>query len=188
MISRNIKSGLLLFMISILFGPFMVYNAFEAVGEARGAHGVALEELGAASTAYEAAKGGEGAAAASEALSAASARATFAQADLAEVQARVNRLKVSHSHGNLEGLLNVIVGLILGAVAIGVRAQTIISWGFVVGSWTHGGALVLGNWGLELGIPILPLAFNVLSFGATVLSLSLLALVGGVWWKGLSER
>lgn len=188
MISRNIKSGLLLFMISILLGPFMVNIAFEAVGEARGAHGAALGELGVASTAYETAKGGEGAAAAAQALSAANARATLAQADLDNAQARILRLKVAHTHGNLEGLLNVIVGLILGAVAVGARAQTMISWGFVVGSWTHSGALVLGNWGLELGIPVLPLAFELLPLGTVVLSLSLLALVAGVFWKGLSER
>jgi len=48
-----------------------------------------------------------------------------------------------HAHGNLEALLNIVVGLVLGFVSIAVWQKQLLSWGFIIGTVLHSGMLLL---------------------------------------------
>jgi len=52
-----------------------------------------------------------------------------------------------HAHGNLEALLNIVVGLILGLLTISSLFKQIISWVFIVGTIMHAGMALLGVFG-----------------------------------------
>ncbi len=55
-----------------------------------------------------------------------------------------------HTHGNLEALLNIVVGLVLGFLAVPALFKQIISWVFIVGALGHSGLLYLA---VALGLP-----------------------------------
>ena len=72
-----------------------------------------------------------------------------------------------HAHGNLEALLNIIVGVVLCFIAVAPLLKSIVSWMFIVGTIMHSGMLYLErvfelSWAttlLETGIgPVLLLA------------------------------
>lgn len=48
-----------------------------------------------------------------------------------------------HAHGNLEALLNIVVGVVLTFLAIGVRFKQLISSVFIAGTLLHSGMLYL---------------------------------------------
>lgn len=48
-----------------------------------------------------------------------------------------------HAHGNLEALLNIVVGLVLSFLAINVMLKQLISWLFIIGTLLHSGMLYL---------------------------------------------
>lgn len=48
-----------------------------------------------------------------------------------------------HTHGNLESLLNIVVGVVLGLLAISALFKQIISWVFIAGALLHSGMLYL---------------------------------------------
>ncbi|MGD8711979.1 MAG: hypothetical protein PVG50_03995 [Thiohalophilus sp.] len=50
-----------------------------------------------------------------------------------------------HAHGNLESLMNIVVGLVLGFLAVNVIFKQIISWIFIAGALLHSGMLYLGT-------------------------------------------
>lgn len=68
-----------------------------------------------------------------------------------------------HAHGNLESLLNIVVGIMLGFLAVGRAFKLLISWVFILGTVLHSGMLLLAvvfeqAWaGMVLGTGIGPL-------------------------------
>ena len=48
-----------------------------------------------------------------------------------------------HAHGNLESLLNIVVGLVLGLLTVAGWLKQLISWLFIVGTLMHSGMLYL---------------------------------------------
>lgn len=48
-----------------------------------------------------------------------------------------------HAHGNLESLLNIVVGITLCFVAVSLRFKQAISWIFIVGTLFHSGSMYL---------------------------------------------
>jgi len=49
-----------------------------------------------------------------------------------------------HTHGNLESLLNIAVGIALCFIAVSVKFKQAISWIFIVGTILHSGMMYLG--------------------------------------------
>jgi len=47
-----------------------------------------------------------------------------------------------HAHGNLESLLNIVVGIVLCFIAVPRLWKQIVSWMFIVGALMHGGLLI----------------------------------------------
>ena len=50
-----------------------------------------------------------------------------------------------HAHGNLESLLNIVVGIVLCFLAINAHLKQLISWIFILGTILHSGMLYLGR-------------------------------------------
>ena len=48
-----------------------------------------------------------------------------------------------HAHGNLEALLNIVVGIVLGFLSVGAMFKQLISWTFILGTLLHSGVLYL---------------------------------------------
>lgn len=48
-----------------------------------------------------------------------------------------------HAHGNLEALLNIVVGVVLCFLAVPVLLKHVISWTFIIGTLLHSGLLYL---------------------------------------------
>ena len=72
-----------------------------------------------------------------------------------------------HAHGNLEALLNIIVGVVLCFISVAPLLKSIVSWMFIIGTVMHSGMLFLErifeiSWAttlLETGVgPVLLLA------------------------------
>lgn len=61
------------------------------------------------------------------------------------VNSRWGNFKFSHAHGNLEGILNILAGLVLAQLMIATRFREVISWLFILGSWGHAGFFIAGN-------------------------------------------
>ena len=49
----------------------------------------------------------------------------------------------AHAHGNLEALLNIVVGLVISMLAVAVWLKQLVSWLFIVGTVMHSGMLYL---------------------------------------------
>lgn len=167
---RNIIAGLLLLCVTVLIGPYMMRGLHqeaeqvavitelqEAFGELRASQ----EALGQAS----AEPGGELIAA----FAAAARRAIRAQANYGFAQNRGGNLAMTHAHGNLLGMLNILAGLFLGSLAVGRLARLAISWGLIAGAWLMAGSLVIGNFWWQP-------ALNGIIWGGTLLILALYGL------------
>ena len=50
-----------------------------------------------------------------------------------------------HTHGNLEALLNIIVGIVLCFIGVSARFKQLISWLFIAGAVLHSGMLYLSR-------------------------------------------
>ena len=50
-----------------------------------------------------------------------------------------------HAHGNLEALLNIVVGLVISMLAVAVWLKQLVSWLFIVGTVMHSGMLYLST-------------------------------------------
>lgn len=177
MVKRNIISGLLLLFLAMMIGPYMILAGGDGRGDARDALAAAMTSLGEASAAYDEST--------ADAATAANLAARAAEAQLAQVaydRARGARgsYKIAHVHGNLEGVLNIVIGLFLGLIAVSEGYRLAASWLLIAGSWLHGGAHVLGNFGLDF-------MFQGLTVGAALLVLGVLSVLVGVAWKGFRE-
>ena len=122
MINRNIISGLLLFSISVLLGPYMmrVLPTEERtvavqieLREAFGALRAAQDSLATAQDADDQAEGAIGKEEAVANLANAAARASRAHVNYYFGDFRRGNFVMTHAHGNLMGIFNIIVGLFL---------------------------------------------------------------------------
>ena len=170
---KNIVFGFLFFMLTAALGPLMIIKGDE-LAAVRQDKQRALERLGQVSKSQE---GGPPA----ELLTVgetidANARAILAIDSLLEAEAGRNLIKSGpHSHGNLEALLNIVVGVVLCFVAVAPLFKQMISWLFISGAVFHSGMLYLAvmlgqGWAwqlLKLGPPLL--LFGLLAMAVAVL-------------------
>jgi len=84
-----------------------------------------------------------------------------------------------HAHGNLESLLNIVVGIALCFIAAPLMLKQAVSWMFIIGTLMHSGLLYLER------VFMLPWATTLLSTGiGPVLILLGLVLMGALAFKG----
>ena len=65
---------------------------------------------------------------------------------LLNTEASIDSIKGGpHAHGNLESLLNIAVGLVLGILVIKAWLKHVIAWLFIIGTLMHSGMLYLST-------------------------------------------
>lgn len=146
MINKNVISGLLLFSLSILIGPYLMGPfATETLGPAQMKVFTEARELQRAQIAYEEATDATAKAEAADQVAIAAGKTTIEGLKFGQVESRWGNFKFSHAHGNLQGLLNILVGLVLAQLVIATKFREAISWLFILGSWGHAGFFIAGN-------------------------------------------
>lgn len=145
---KNIVFGFIYLVFTAALGPVMIvyYSGDVAVAEAAKQEKMSALQVAAANdfevelekmTAEQIAKTNTGA------LLALSARANS--------QMPIDAIKGGpHTHGNLEALLNIVVGVVLCFLAVPLLFKQIISWVFIIGALGHSGLLYLA---VALGLP-----------------------------------
>jgi len=146
MVNKNVLSGLLLFSISILIGPFLMGPFSEnELMPAMMKQFTEARELQGALAGFDEAADDAAKAAAADNVAIAAGKTTIEGLKAGQVDDRWGNFKFSHAHGNLQGILNILVGLVLAQLVIAVKFREVISWLFIAGSWGHAGFFIAGN-------------------------------------------
>jgi hypothetical protein len=141
---KNIIFGFFYLLLTAALGPVMVIKHFGADGPIANAESAKQEKLGKLQQAVadnfeinlEPMKPVDIAKTNSHALLSLSSRLN--------AQAPVDAIKGGpHSHGNLEALLNIVIGLLLAFLVIPKAFKEVISWVFIAGALLHSGLLYL---------------------------------------------
>lgn len=149
---RNVIAGLLLISATILIGPYMMrglpqeaeqVNASKELSEAFAALKVADESLQV--RAVDPTPGSELDDQLIGEFAAASRRAARAHVNYAFAQYRRDNLRMTHAHGILQGMLNILAGLLISHLALGRVPRLLVSWGLIVGPVLMVGGLLVGN-------------------------------------------
>ncbi len=130
---KNIVFGFLYLVLTASLGPYMVLNYIGPLQQATTEKNTAITQL-------EEVKGGT-----PDALLAdAQTDAILGLSNQLKAQQPINDIKGGpHAHGNLEALLNIVVGLFLGILVIPALYKEIISWLFILGTLLHSGMLYI---------------------------------------------
>ncbi|MGD8515170.1 MAG: hypothetical protein PVF52_06125 [Granulosicoccaceae bacterium] len=176
----NIVFGFLFLVATAALGPVMVQN-LPQIGEAQAGKQAAMAPLQlAADTGFENAE-------TLEPMTAAEIAQMNAKALLAlnkQLNAEVPNTAIKggpHAHGNLESLLNIVVGIVLMFLTVGRLFKLVISWVFILGTLLHSGVLYLvvvfelGWAGTILGTGIGPILL--------LLGLLLAGVAAAIGWK-----
>ena len=189
MINKNVLSGLLLVAISILIGPYLMGPFSEEVyGPAKIKVFTEARELQGALAGYEEAADEAAKAEAADVVAIGAGKTTIEGLKFGQIDDRWGNFKFSHAHGNLQGILNILVGLVLAQLVIAVKFREVISWLFIAGSWGHAGFFIVGNFlvteNRELGFFFLSNA----KFGGGLLILGLWLLLVAVIMHMRAEK
>jgi len=88
-----------------------------------------------------------------------------------------------HAHGNLEALLNIVVGIVLCFIAVAPLLKNIVSWLFILGTILHSGMLYLER------VFEMQWAATILGTGVGPIMLLVgLLLMGVLTWMGFENR
>jgi len=84
-----------------------------------------------------------------------------------------------HAHGNLEALLNIVVGVVLCFIAAAPLLKNIVSWMFIIGTLMHSGLLFLERvFQLEWATALLGTGIGPVLLLAGLFLMGILALIG----------
>ncbi|HET8761312.1 MAG TPA: hypothetical protein VFN94_09595 [Nitrospiria bacterium] len=132
---KNVVFGLFYLVLTALLGPYMATTYFGPLQEAEQAHAAAVTEL---NRAVEAGAEGQIVQAQTDAILSFNRQQTAAEP--------IDNIKSGpHAHGNLEALLNIVVGVLIGFLAVASWWKETISWLFIGGALLHSGMLYLGT-------------------------------------------
>lgn len=137
---KNIVFGFLYLVFTASLGPFMVtqFDAVQLAQQEKQAALGRLEQLSANNFEEDLE------AMSAEQIAKANTNALLALNKQLNARAPIDAIKGGpHTHGNLESLLNIVVGVVLGLLAIPVLFKQIISWMFIAGALLHSGMLYL---------------------------------------------
>ncbi len=76
-------------------------------------------------------------------------------------------LKAAHAHGNLESVLNILIGYLLCRLALDEWIARAASWLLIIGALFHSGMLYLAGFGVGFALKLTPI--GALSIVATML-------------------
>lgn len=137
---KNIVFGFLYLVLTAALGPYMV-TQFDIVQQAQQEKQQALgrlEQLQANNFEEDLE------ALSAEQIAKANTAAALALNKQVNARAPIDAIKAGpHTHGNLEALLNIVVGIVLGLLVIAPLFKQVISWVFILGALLHSGMLYL---------------------------------------------
>jgi hypothetical protein len=166
---KNIVFGFLYFVVTAITGLIMTTGGM--LGEVGQAKNTAAEKVTALEKRLE--TGGPN-------LAAAAGEAVSAVEDWLQAQDKVGEMAgAPHTHGNLEALANIVVGLFLGLLAVPSALKQLISWLFIAAAVLHSGMLYLGVvFGLSWPWAIVNLSLGPIALLAGLLLAGLAAIMG----------
>ena len=144
---KNIVFGFLFLVITASLGPYMVVKLLPDVENASLAKQKVLSSLQlVVNSEFENQETLETMTA--EEIAKANSEAVLALNTNLNARLTVNTIKGGpHAHGNLEALLNIAVGLVLGLLTLSSLFKQILSWIFIVGTIMHSGMAYLAVFG-----------------------------------------
>lgn len=138
---KNIVFGFLFLVLTASLGPYMIVQYVPGVGVAQAQKQTHVGRL----QALKADEFEENLEALTpEAIAKANTDGILALNTLLNAQQPVDMIKGGpHAHGNLESLLNIVIGLVLGFLVIPVLFKQVVSWIFIAGTVLHSGILYI---------------------------------------------
>lgn len=177
---KNIVFGFLFLLCTVSLGPYMV-NLYQGWGAAYGEKQTTVGRLQQLKT--------DGFEEELEPLNAdqiarANTDGILSLNKLVNVETEIDMIKGGpHAHGNLEAVLNIIVGIVLGMVTASVLVKQLISWMFIIGTLMHSGLLVFERvFKMQWAAALLQTGI-----GPVLILLGIL-LMGIVCWKSYAGR
>lgn len=139
---KNIVFGFLYLVLTAALGPVMV-SQLDEVGKAQGEKQAAFSELELlASSGFENQQTLEKMSA--EEIAKKNSAALLVLNKQLNARAPIDAIKGGpHTHGNLESVLNIAVGIVLCFIALKPLYKQVISWVFIAGTLLHSGMLYL---------------------------------------------
>jgi len=145
---KNLVFGFFYLVLTASLGPYMIVKVLPAQGQAEATKQAVMGKL-------QQAAGNDFLNDNLETMSA-DQIAKFNSKAILSLSSRVNadtpidQVRNAHAHGNLESILNILVGFLLCFVAISPKFKQVISWTFILGALLHSGMLFLAQ-GLQVG-------------------------------------
>jgi hypothetical protein len=135
---KNIVFGFIYLVFTAALGPYMIVSQMPAVAEAQGERQARMSEL------QQAAAGGfldtELNSMSAEQIAKTNTRAILSLSASQNARNGIEAIKSGpHAHGNLEAMLNIIVGIALCFIAVPRLFKQVISWTFIAGAVMHAG-------------------------------------------------
>ncbi len=138
---KNIVFGFLFLALTAALGPLMI---LKYVPVARSAAAKRQEKIGALQLAQENGFTVDLEKMTPEQIARADADALLALSAQLDAQSPIDAIKGGpHAHGNLEALLNIVVGIFIAFLAVPAGFKQTISWFFILGALGHSGLLYL---------------------------------------------
>jgi len=138
---KNIVFGFLYLVLTAALGPYMVESVFPdmvTADTARQKHMSALQLL--ASSGFEQ----DLEPMTADQIARANSGALLALNAALNAEEPLDAIKGGpHAHGNLEALLNIAAGIVLGLLTVGPLFKQLISWLFLLGALLHSGSLFM---------------------------------------------
>lgn len=132
---KNVVFGFFYLVLTALLGPYMIIEYMEPLQQAARVNAGAVAEL---TRVVETGVDPQIRQAQTDAILALNRQLKAAES--------IEQIKGGpHSHGNLEALLNITVGILLGFLAVGPAFKEIVSWLFIGGAVLHSGMLYVGT-------------------------------------------
>ena len=138
---KNIVFGFFYLVLSASLGPFMILNYYDDVAANEAAK---QQKVGALQQARDSGYEVDLEKMNAEQIAKAGADALLALSARLNSRTPIDEIKGGpHSHGNLEAMLNILVGVVLCFLATPAALKQAISWLFIVGALGHSGLLYL---------------------------------------------
>lgn len=154
---KNVVFGFFYLVITASMGPYMITNYYPDLGAAQQDKQASVGRLQTLrDNGYEEELEPLGV----DKLAQANTDGILALNQLANARLPIDAMKGgAHAHGNLEALLNIVVGLALGFITVAPLFKQLISWIFILGALVHSGGLLLNAlFGISLFVgPVGPL-------------------------------
>jgi hypothetical protein len=140
---KNVVFGFLFLVTTAALGPLMVFK-YQEWGMANAEKQVAVGKLQQLKAGDYAEDPNTLAELDPKQLAVANAEAIIAMNKVGAIEFGIDSIKGGpHAHGNLESLLNIVVGIVLCFIAAPVLWKQVVSWMFIIGTVMHSGMLYL---------------------------------------------